>query len=158
MTTYRSLPFLLFALLLGCTTTKPAAPEATYGASFEAGSQVLKSEDLLNRYSGEELEEGVVTTLSGTVTEVCQAKGCWMTLPTGTDELMMVKFKDYAFFVPKDIAEREVVLHGRAYYQITDVEELRHYARDAGMPEAEVATITEPRRELRFLADGVQLM
>lgn len=74
------------------------------------------------------------------------------------DEEMMVKFKDYGFFVPTDISGREVVMHGVAYYQTTSVEELQHYAEDAGKSAEEIATITEPKRELRFLADGVKLL
>ena len=133
-------------------------PEAAYGAQFTTPRQVLASDQLLSTYTEAELLDTVQTTVRGTVHEVCQAKGCWMTLRAGTDQEMMVKFKDYAFFVPKDIAERKVVLDGIAYYQITSVEELRHYAEDAGQSPEAIARITEPKRELRFLARGVQLL
>jgi len=49
-------------------------------------------------------------------------------------------------------------MHGMAYYQITPVDELRHYAEDEGKSAEEVAEITEPKRELHFLADGVKLI
>ena len=81
-----------------------------------------------------------------------------MTIAAGSDQTMMVKFKDYGFFMPKDISGREVVMNGKAYYQTTSVDELRHYAEDAGKSADEIAAITEPKRELRFLADGVQLL
>lgn len=95
-------------------------------------------------------------TVRGKVNEVCQAKGCWMTID-GEDEVM-VKFKDYGFFMPLDIAGREVIMHGKAYYQTTPVDELRHYAEDAGKSAEEIAAITEPKREMRFLASGVKLL
>lgn len=95
-------------------------------------------------------------TMQGKVNDVCQKKGCWMTID-GEDE-MMVKFKDYGFFMPLDISGREVVMHGKAYYQTTPVDELRHYAEDAGQSAEEIAAITEPKRELRFLASGVLLL
>jgi hypothetical protein len=70
---------------------------------------------------------------------------------------MKVKFKDYAFFVPKDIAGKEVVIKGMATTDTTTVEELRHYAEDAGKSQAEIDSITEPKIGYKFLASGVAL-
>ena len=128
-----------------------------FGDAFEA-AEVLPAAELTTRYDDGALVDTVHTTLRGTVNEVCQAKGCWMTIATADDEEIMVKFKDYGFFMPKDISGREVVMNGMAYYQVTPVDELRHYAEDAGKTPEEVAAITEPQRELRFLADGVRLL
>ncbi|NBB89332.1 MAG: DUF4920 domain-containing protein [Bacteroidetes bacterium] len=93
----------------------------------------------------------------GTVTSVCQAKGCWMTIADG-DKEMFVKFKDYGFFMPKDIAGREVIMEGTAYREVVSVDELQHLAKDAGKSEDEIAKITEPKEELQFLAHGVILV
>jgi len=169
----KKFPFLLCVGLLSltlytCDGTKsavananaaPAASEVTgtYGAEFSA-KEVLPANRLLTTFDKNEITDTLQTTLRGTVNEVCQAKGCWMTIAAGEREEMMVKFKDYGFFMPKDISGREVVMHGMAYYQITPVDELRHYAEDAGKSAEEIARITEPKRELRFLADGVQLL
>ena len=139
-------------------TTAPAPPvEATFGATF-AADEVVEAKTLTTAYSPDQLADTVRVALRGEVNEVCQAKGCWMTIAAGETDEMMVKFKDYGFFMPKDISGREVVMHGMAYYQITPVDELRHYAEDAGKSDAEIAEITEPKRELRFLADGVKLL
>lgn len=129
----------------------------TYGAEFDA-ADIVPADKLLATYAESQLVDTLHTTLRGTVNEVCQAKGCWMTIAASDEQEMMVKFKDYGFFMPKDISGREVVMHGMAYYQITPVEELQHYAEDAGKSPEEIAAITEPKRELRFLADGVQLL
>jgi hypothetical protein len=96
--------------------------------------------------------------VQGKVDAVCQAKGCWMTMISPAGEEMMVRFKDYGFFMPKDIAGREVIVNGKAFYQSTTVEELRHYAEDAGKSVEEIEAITEPKQELRFYADGVILL
>jgi Domain of unknown function (DUF4920) len=77
---------------------------------------------------------------------------------TASDEKLLVKFKDYAFFVPKDIAGREVMVEGKAYKEVTSVEELRHYAEDAGKSAEEIAKITEPVTEKKFMASGVVLL
>ena len=69
----------------------------------------------------------------------------------------MVKFKDYGFFMPKNIAGKEVIIDGKAYVSELSVEEQRHYAEDAGKSEEEIAAITEPKRTYSFEANGVLL-
>ncbi len=138
-------------------TVAEADATNAFGAEF-AATEVLPANELLTSYGEADLTDTLQTTLRGTVNEVCQAKGCWMTIAAGEDTEMMVKFKDYGFFMPKDISGEEVIMHGMAYYQITPVDELRHYAEDAGKSAEEIAAITEPKKELHFLADGVQLL
>ncbi|WP_020569008.1 DUF4920 domain-containing protein [Neolewinella persica] len=138
-------------------TSETTEIAGTFGAEFTP-TEVLAANKLLTTYEESLIVDTLQTTLRGTVNEVCQAKGCWMTIAASDDDEMMVKFKDYGFFMPMDISGREVIMHGMAYYQITPVDELRHYAEDAGKSEEEIAAITEPKRELRFLADGVQLL
>lgn len=96
--------------------------------------------------------------LIGTVESVCQTKGCWMNLQTEAGDEIFVQFEDYGFFMPKDIAGRKVVIDGYAYREVTSVDELRHYAEDEGQSEEEIAAITEPREDLKFMATGVKLM
>jgi hypothetical protein len=102
--------------------------------------------------------ETVNLKVRGKVHTVCQTKGCWMEVgasdPSVT-ETMFVQFEDYGFFVPKDLGGKEVVLAGQAYWETTPVEDLRHYAEDEGLSEAEIAAITEPKHELKFMATGV---
>lgn len=100
-------------------------------------------------------QDSVEVKLMGTVNEVCQMKGCWMTMDLGNGEDMMVKFKDYEFFVPMDCAGKEAVMQGYAKRTIVPVEELQHYAQDAGKSEEEIAAITEPEEQITFLAEGV---
>jgi hypothetical protein len=104
--------------------------------------------------------DSVATKVKGTVTSVCQAKGCWLKLTSegGDHPEMMVKFKDYGFFMPKDIAGRQVVLQGIAYREVTSVDELRHYAEDAGKSAEEIQKITAPKEELKFMAAGAVLL
>ena len=93
--------------------------------------------------------------VEGTVESVCKMKGCWMNVKTGDGQVMRVSFKDYGFFVPKDIVGRTVVMEGTAETTTTPVSELRHYAQDAGKSKEEVEKITEPEKALTFVADGV---
>jgi hypothetical protein len=78
-----------------------------------------------------------------------------MKLDLPGEEDVMVKFKDYGFFVPKDIYQKEVVVHGEAYVTEVSVEEQQHYAKDSGKTEEEIAAIDQPKRTLSFEANGV---
>lgn len=97
----------------------------------------------------------LATKVEGTVESVCQVKGCWMRVKTADNQTMLVRFRDYGFFVPKDIAGKNVVFEGTAETKTTSVAELRHYAEDAGKSKEEIAKITEPEKAITFTADGV---
>lgn len=127
-----------------------------FGAAFTA-NDIVSYDDLLSKMSE---ADSVVATVQGKVEAVCQAKGCWMNITSeqANAEEMMVKFKDYGFFVPKDIAGRQVIMKGKAFREVTPVDELRHLAEDAGKSAEEIAAITDPKVELKFMAEGVKLL
>lgn len=95
------------------------------------------------------------TKITGKVTDVCSQKGCWLTLETADKTKVFVRMKDYAFFVPTDMIGKTIVLDGQAKLKTTSVEELRHYAEDAKKPKDEIAAITKPEEEIRFMATGI---
>lgn len=117
----------------------------------------LAYEDLLKKMGQ---QDSIAVKVKGTVESVCQMKGCWMNIVAKdpAKESMFVKFKDYGFFVPKDISGREVILEGYAFREVTPVDELKHYAEDEGKSEAEIAAITAPKVELKFMASGVLVL
>lgn len=133
-----------------------SAPQGkVFGEAFKP-TKVMSYDQMLKRMQGKQKMDAKVR---GTVESVCQAKGCWMNIISANNgEKMMVRFKDYGFFMPKDIAGREVIINGYAFYEVTSVEELRHYAEDAGKTQAEIAMITQPAKKLNFLASGVILL
>jgi hypothetical protein len=93
--------------------------------------------------------------VTGVVENVCQAKGCWMKVTTAEGKTMRVTFKDYAFFVPKDIAGKTVTFEGKAMKSETSIDDLKHYAKDAGKTDAEISKITKSEFAINFEADGV---
>ncbi len=154
------LSILAFGLIISLFACK-SAPEAkqmgdfsVFGEDFEH-TQAIAYEKLLTQFP----EEGKIqSTVKGKVSSVCQVKGCWMTMVAdGKEEELFVKFKDYGFFMPLDLAGQEVIMHGEAYKEITSVDELRHYAEDEGKSKEEIAAITEPAVELKFMASGVKM-
>lgn len=95
--------------------------------------------------------------LEGRISQVCQAEGCWMKLKNETGEDVLVKFKDHAFLVPKDVAGKAAIVTGTAVKKEVSVDELRHLAEDAGASEAEIAKITSPKTEMHIEATGVMI-
>lgn len=122
-----------------------------YGDGFETDSILSLdqfSEKIIN--FGDTLQ----LTLKGNIKDVCSKKGCWMTLSMPNETDMMVLFKDYGFFVPLD-ASGEVIVNGKAFFSETSIEDLRHYAEDAGASAEDIAAIVSPKVSYNFEADGV---
>ncbi len=140
------------------TEASEAKPEVTY-ASF--GKEIndkdaLTAERILEQYKSLKIGDTLNSKIKGKIIEVCSKKGCWMTLDIEGDNDVMVKFKDYGFFMPLN-AEGDVVINGKAFVSETSVDELRHYAEDAGKSKEEIAAITDPKFQYHFEADGVLL-
>ena len=57
-----------------------------------------------------------------------------------------------------DIVGKEVVLEGEAVVKEVSVKQLQHYAKDAGKSEEEIKKITQPKKELQFIAKGVLVL
>jgi len=157
------LPLLLiaFAIMTSCKDKSvPAAVEngmSFYGEKITA-DDAISYDELLKRLETQETVENV--KVKGKIDGVCQAKGCWMNITSETNadiDPIFVKFKDYGFFMPLDASGSTAIMNGRAYKEETTVEELRHYAEDEGKSPEEIALITEPVVELKFMADGVIL-
>ena len=84
-------------------------------------------------------------------------KGCWMRVEMPGEETVMVRFKDYGFFVPKDIAGKRVLVEGKAFVSEVDEAERRHMAEDAGKPDSLIAKITGSEMQKGFEASGVRI-
>ena len=125
----------------------------SFGAEISA-DEALDASAMMALYA--DLKEGDTRAakFQAPVNSVCKMKGCWMRLAVG-DQEAFVKFKDYGFFVPKYLSEVEVIVSGKAYVSKTSVEDLKHFAQDAGKTQEEIDAITEPELSLDFMADGV---
>lgn len=128
-------------------------PDATgnFGDAISAEGAIEGTDVVAQLASADSLQVKV----RGTISSCCQAKGCWMTMPIEGEKEMMVKFKDYSFFVPKNSTGKPVVVEGWAYKEVVSVEELQHLASDNNATEEEVAAITEPEERITFMASGV---
>ncbi len=155
-----ALSYIAFSCKNEKSEQEPTAEVAEIAVTYQSfgdkisDENVLSQQEMLEKYNNLKPGDTVNVKFAATVKDVCQKKGCWMNLGMGENEAM-VRFKDYGFFMPKDIAGQEVIVNGKAYVEEMNVEDQRHYAEDGGATPEEIAAITEPKRTLSFEADGV---
>ena len=150
---------LLMTTFLSFAQEKNSAKNETYlsvGEEVEV-NDLLSAYQMQERYDSLKPGDTLNVTFKGDVASVCKKKGCWMNVSLENGKEVMVKFKDYAFFVPKDIENKEVIMEGKAYVTEMSVEDRRHYAEDAGKTPEQIKAITEPEFTLSFLASGVKI-
>jgi len=147
-----------------CKNDKKEATDTTIAGevAYASFGELIPSEgaisatEIYNQYKNLIVGDTISSKVLATINEVCSSKGCWMKLDLGNKEEVMVRFKDYGFFMPLD-AKGEVIINGKAFVTETTVEELRHYAEDAGKSKAEIEAIIKPELTYAFEADGVLL-
>jgi Domain of unknown function (DUF4920) len=144
---------LVLTLAAAAQDLAPAVKGVTYGEATTAEGAIPVTQIEANAK-----EAKFTGKATGKVVSVCQEKGCWMKVEKAGGETMMVKFKDYGFFMPKDIVGKEVVLDGEAAVKETSVKQLKHYAGDAGKSKEEISKIKSPKKELIFTAKGVLVL
>lgn len=161
----------VFALLLSCkeqkdpasaggdAVTEDQAVVETFTAVGDPLSdrEVTGPSDMVALYEGMQAQDTVQTAFRGEVLEVCQAKGCWMRVALPDDRTVMVRFKDYGFFVPKDIAGAQVTVEGKAFVSVVEEEERRHLAEDGGAAPEAIEALVGPVSEPGFEASGVRI-
>ena len=121
-----------------------------YGELFETSEIInyeLERDNFLNSSSKVKIE--------GEILSSCPMKGCWMRISVEKDTVL-VRFKDYGFFVPKNgIEGKSTIINGKLSVDTLSIAQLQHYAEDAGKSKEEIALISKPEITISFLADGV---
>ena len=121
-----------------------------YGELFETSEIInyeLERDNFLNSSSKVKIE--------GEILSSCPMKGCWMKISVEKDTVL-VRFKDYGFFVPKNgIEGKRTIINGKLSVDTLSIAQLQHYAEDAGKSKEEIALISKPEITISFLADGV---
>jgi|SRR5690625_28637 len=137
-------------------TMETQEPEIDYDSYGEEISKENAISEMQLKERFRTLKEGdtLEVKFAAEVQEVCKKKGCWMKIGT-KDEEVMVRFKDYGFFMPKDIEGKTVVAEGKAYLEEISVDAQKHYLEDGGASEEEIAAVTEPKLSYVFRAHGV---
>ncbi len=159
------LTFAISATLFSQETQKKSGPPAgnaavgdVYGAQVSANAEknAVTTAVLDKKLKKAKKLENVA--VKGKVVDVCEKKGCWLTVETPNNEKFFVKMKDYAFFVPTALKGKNVVLEGNAETKTISVDEQKHYAEDAKKSQAEIDAISQPKEEIRFMANGIKVV
>lgn len=140
------------------TEESKATPSAVKGQVYGDNipeKKVVKGKDFVKKLDG---ENPVQMQVKGTVTGVCKARGCWITVDLGNDKEVFVKMKDYGFFMPMDAMGKEVLLSGEGFVETISVEELRENAKAKKKTEEEIKAINKPKENLRFTAQGITVL
>lgn len=118
-------------------------------------SEAITKEEMLAKFK--DLKEGDTLNVKfkSDIKEVCQKKGCWMSMDLSEGKETFVKFKDYAFFVPMNAGKQEAIVNGKAFVSVESVADQKHYAKDGNMSQAAIDSITQPKVTYSFMADGV---
>lgn len=145
----------LLALSLPAVSFAAADPAAVPVKSWGA-VPTLTSEPIALAAALEKGALGTPVRVAGTPAKVCEKKGCWLTLQDGEREVR-VTFKDYGFFVPKEIVGKKVVLEGTVKEVEVSEKDARHYAKDGGASKEEIAKIKGATKSYTMVATSVQL-
>jgi hypothetical protein len=156
---------LLLAATLACQSGNEQQQEAANLENFDQEAWQQYGEEInpegavaasaLLEYA--EGRDSLLVKVRGEAIGSCPVKGCWMKVRLEDGQELRVTFKDYGFFVPKDLDGEAVIFEGYLNRTVTDVETLQHYARDEGATDEEVQAIQAPEEAFTFEAAGVLL-
>jgi hypothetical protein len=147
----KKISFVLAPALAAALALPLAAAVEKFGAPLGSAEKVA----LADLVKSPDAWKGRVVRTEGTVAAVCQEKGCWMTMKTG-ETTVRVRFKDYAFFVPKDAAGATVTVEGLLEVKTIPEKTAKHYAEET--PGGKPAEIKGDQQEFSFTASGVELV
>ncbi len=136
--------FLAACLLCTAAFLAHAEGYTAYGEAFADGTALPVSEAI----AAFESHADAPALFSGRITQVCQAKGCWMVLEH-EGQSARVMFNNHAFFIPKE-STGSAVVHGTLARKELTPEQIAHMKEDGDG--GEIGAV-----EYRILADGVRL-
>ncbi len=147
----KKLKVFLFVLIFALLGNYVQAQDKFYGEKItEKGANNVSKLPKMLKSKAE-----VKAKLTGKIIQSCTKKGCWMTMEMENGQKLMIKFKDYGFFVPKDLKGQKAIIEGVAKKEVIDVPTLKHYAEDAGKSSEEIAKINKEEEKYTFEAVGV---
>ena len=146
------------AALGGCHSSGSKTNEITSDTQWHTYGKVVEFSETQNiaiaSLSGSEKQ----VWITGEITEVCSHQGCWIRIKDPIDSAggdLFIRTRDHAFLVPRNSHGHAVRVYGDAEISELSVDELRHYAEEAGKCEADIAKITQPSRTVTFWADTI---
>ncbi|GAB3734547.1 DUF4920 domain-containing protein [Silanimonas algicola] len=119
-------PLIRIAFALVFALSAPSGFAATYGAPMPAGDPTPVAA-LFPSYAPS--HTGHSMKFSGRITQVCQAKGCWVMLDAGGTGVRVKT--GHEFFLPKDVSGTAIV-YGELMPVELSAEQAQHYNEESG--------------------------
>ena len=132
---------IILSLLFSCTNDLKKEKEI-FGNLEMTEEGKISGEKLLKTLA---IQDSVQVKIEAVINSICQKKGCWMYVDLGKETEMLVRFKDYGFFVPMDATGDTAIIEGLAKVDTLSVEWLKHLKEDANASQEEIDAITEPK-------------
>jgi len=127
----------------------PAKQWTNYGAPI-----TIQKVSRLDKAAAKQVGKDIL--VQGKIADVCQAKGCWMTIKDGKQEVR-VEFKDYGFFVPWSAGGKPVRVQGVLEEKVMSPEDQEHIASESKQGGGVGTPSAEPKKLLVFVASGVAI-
>ncbi len=135
-------------------SSQKTANDKVFGEKTDKNVKLVHLSQAMDDYKN---YEGKTIALEATPEKVCEKKGCWMVLK---DDKKYVRtfFKDYGFFVPKEILGKKVRVQGELKKKYVSAPTLRHFLMDEGKKMEEVKKVKTGRTMFQFVATGVEVL
>ena len=138
----KQIVYLITLILLFACTNNLKKEKQIFGNLEMTEEGKINGEELLETLAK---KDSVQVKVKAVINSICQKKGCWIYVDLGEETEMLVRFKDYGFFVPMDATGDTVIIEGLAKVDTLSVEWLKHLKEDANAPQEEIDAITEPK-------------
>ena len=119
---------LLQALTQIVSADEPFSPDQSFGGTMPYEGEAVSLKQAIASLGG---GSDVFVKVEGKVTEVCQAKGCWMILVDGETYARII-FEDYNFFVPIETSMQRSLVYGVLTEHTLSSDQAEHFSQDAG--------------------------
>ncbi len=135
------------------TKTQTEAHQNKFGTTITSSEKVTLTEAINNfdQYKDKKIVFEAVTE------KVCEQSGCWMVIKDGNHQVRTL-FKDYGFFVPKDILGKKVRVQGIMEQKKISAATLRHFKKDEGAKLEDIKKIKTGKVDYQFTADAVEII
>lgn len=123
-----------------------------YGKEYDASVAVIDFSELMKDPSA---NDGKIIVVKGSVADVCQKAGCWMTMTDGGTTVRILTMHE--FLLPKDIAGRNAVVAGT--FKVTEIseEEAQHYNSESNNPK-DAGDLKGPQKGFEIEATGIKIL
>lgn len=139
-------------------TVEPAAAKSPDGEKFGKGVTLADTTTIGAILAAPEQFKGKTVRVEGTVTDVCEMRGCWFEM-AGTDPGQKLKFKvtDGEMVFPVDSKGKHAIAQGEVSVHELTVEQSKEYAeeiaKEHGQP-FDPSSVTKPTQIVRLDGTG----